>query len=227
MCDCDAPDLLLLPPPLDYSSPLVGGILVAPPLWPQAPAPPPPFRDQFTEHAFDSIRMALAILKSKVTKNNNIAPPCLERAIAIQRTTSSHSLYEDVNHPLPSSCKGESMHQVYSIGGSQQLINILQDSHICSNEGVRKVGRYSVEERRERIKRYRNKRNQRNFHKKIKYECRKTLADSRPRIRGRFAKNEDMGEYSQRWSQTGGGDNEDDDDAWINFLDALPMNLIP
>lgn len=59
------------------------------------------------------------------------------------------------------------------------------------------------------------------------YECRKTLADSRPRIRGRFAKNEDMGEYSQRWSQTGGGDNEDDDDAWINFLDALPMNLIP
>ncbi|RWR95513.1 two-component response regulator-like protein APRR1 isoform X1 [Cinnamomum micranthum f. kanehirae] len=225
MCDYDTPDLLLLPPPLDYPSPLVGGILVAPPLWPQAP--PPPFPDQFAEHAFDSLRLALAILKSEVTNNNNIAspssPPCLERAIAIQRTTSSHSPYEDVNHPLPSSCQGESMR----IGASQQLINSLQNSHICSNEGVRKVGRYSVEERRERIKRYRNKRNQRNFHKKIKYECRKTLADNRPRIRGRFAKNEDMGEYSQRWSQTAGGYNEDDDDAWINFLDALPMNLIP
>ncbi|KAG0467504.1 hypothetical protein HPP92_019084 [Vanilla planifolia] len=52
-----------------------------------------------------------------------------------------------------------------------------------------RVGRYSAEERRERIERYRSKRNQRNFHKKITYACRKTLADSRPRVRGRFARN--------------------------------------
>ena len=32
---------------------------------------------------------------------------------------------------------------------------------------------------------------ERNFDRKIKYACRKTLADSRPRVRGRFAKNED------------------------------------
>ncbi|OAY81250.1 Zinc finger protein HD1 [Ananas comosus] len=52
-----------------------------------------------------------------------------------------------------------------------------------------RVGRYSAEERKERIEKYRSKRNQRNFHKKITYACRKTLADSRPRVRGRFARN--------------------------------------
>ncbi|XP_015692889.2 uncharacterized protein LOC102717433 [Oryza brachyantha] len=66
---------------------------------------------------------------------------------------------------------------------------------ICSQEvgGLfsQKVGRYSAEERKERIERYRVKRHQRNFHKKITYACRKTLADSRPRVQGRFARNAD------------------------------------
>ncbi|KAL6206064.1 PREDICTED: uncharacterized protein LOC101304258 [Fragaria vesca subsp. vesca] len=52
-----------------------------------------------------------------------------------------------------------------------------------------KVGRYSEEERKERIERYLKKRNQRNFNKTIKYACRKTLADKRVRVRGRFARN--------------------------------------
>ncbi|GMY27046.1 serine/threonine-protein kinase phg2-like isoform X2 [Fagus crenata] len=57
-----------------------------------------------------------------------------------------------------------------------------------------KVGKLSVEQRKEKIHRYMKKRNERNFSKKIKYACRKTLADSRPRVRGRFAKNDDFGE---------------------------------
>lgn len=55
-----------------------------------------------------------------------------------------------------------------------------------------KVGKLTVEERREKIHRYMKKRNERNFSKKIKYACRKTLADSRPRVRGRFAKNDEL-----------------------------------
>ncbi|XP_028063857.1 zinc finger protein CONSTANS-LIKE 1-like [Camellia sinensis] len=54
------------------------------------------------------------------------------------------------------------------------------------------VGRYSVEERKDRILRYLKKRNQRNFNKTIKYACRKTLADKRVRVRGRFAKNNEL-----------------------------------
>nr|GMD75446.1 probable serine/threonine-protein kinase ndrD isoform X4 [Ipomoea batatas] len=56
-----------------------------------------------------------------------------------------------------------------------------------------KVGKLSVEQRKEKIHRYLKKRNERNFSKKIKYACRKTLADSRPRVRGRFAKNDEFG----------------------------------
>ncbi|KAF8672721.1 hypothetical protein HU200_049418 [Digitaria exilis] len=80
-----------------------------------------------------------------------------------------------------------------------------------------KSARISVEERREKIHRYIKKRNERNFSKKIKVtpppthkrhsisngfkiqlgSFMKTLADSRPRVRGRFAKNDDYGETSR------------------------------
>ncbi|KAI8012452.1 Zinc finger protein CONSTANS-LIKE 3 [Camellia lanceoleosa] len=59
-------------------------------------------------------------------------------------------------------------------------------------EPTMKVGRYSVEERKNRILRYINKRNQRNFNKTIKYACRKILADKRVRVRGRFARNNEL-----------------------------------
>lgn len=48
------------------------------------------------------------------------------------------------------------------------------------------------EDRREKLSRYRNKKSRRSFRRKIKYACRKALADSQPRIRGRFAKTEEM-----------------------------------
>lgn len=60
------------------------------------------------------------------------------------------------------------------------------------NTNMVKVGRYTVEERKDRILRYLKKRNQRNFNKTIKYACRKTLADRRVRVRGRFAKNNEI-----------------------------------
>ncbi|KAL3650552.1 hypothetical protein CASFOL_006955 [Castilleja foliolosa] len=47
------------------------------------------------------------------------------------------------------------------------------------------------EERREKLSRYWNKKSKRNFGRKIKYACRKALADSQPRIRGRFARTEE------------------------------------
>ncbi|KAM3293010.1 hypothetical protein ACQJBY_036548 [Aegilops geniculata] len=78
----------------------------------------------------------------------------------------------------------QSMQRVMSAGDLQALA-------VPPGTGPAPVGRYSAEERRERIEKYRTKRNQRNFQKKITYACRKTLADSRPRVKGRFARNVD------------------------------------
>ncbi|KAL5543785.1 hypothetical protein UlMin_007569 [Ulmus minor] len=61
--------------------------------------------------------------------------------------------------------------------------------HANEESNMLKVSRYTEEERKERIERYLKKRNQRNFNKTIKYACRKTLADRRVRVRGRFARN--------------------------------------
>uniref|UniRef100_A0A2N9FK72 CCT domain-containing protein n=1 Tax=Fagus sylvatica TaxID=28930 RepID=A0A2N9FK72_FAGSY len=78
-----------------------------------------------------------------------------------------------------------------------------------------KVGRYSAEERKERISKYRAKRTQRNFNKTIKYACRKTLADNRPRIRGRFARNDETGEIPKAACSTS---IEDEEYLWMAGL---------
>ncbi|KAF5194552.1 Cct motif family protein, partial [Thalictrum thalictroides] len=99
------------------------------------------------------------------------------------------------------------------------LVNGVGSSTLTSEisnleESAYKIGRLSVEERKERIHRYMKKRNERNFSKKIKYACRKTLADSRPRVRGRFAKNDDFGE-SARPNSSSNHEDEDDEEVTV------------
>jgi hypothetical protein len=47
----------------------------------------------------------------------------------------------------------------------------------------------------EALARFRSKRASRNFQKTIRYNCRKMLADSRPRVKGRFVKKSEMALY--------------------------------
>jgi hypothetical protein len=75
---------------------------------------------------------------------------------------------------------------------------------------TKRVGRFTLEERRQLLQRFQQKRTQRNFNKKIKYACRKSLADKRPRVRGRFARNDESTEHSSR---TNGHKLEDDDEV--------------
>ncbi|KAJ0249384.1 Activator of spomin::LUC2 [Hirschfeldia incana] len=96
-----------------------------------------------------------------------------------------------------------------------------------NNEGVTqaepnpKVGRYSVEERKDRIVRYLKKKNQRNFNKTIKYVCRKTLADRRVRVRGRFARNNDACEQQSHMSKNQNNHSEKDEDIFSGSDDYL------
>ncbi|KAK7350998.1 hypothetical protein VNO77_10110 [Canavalia gladiata] len=66
-------------------------------------------------------------------------------------------------------------------------MNIVQSPH----ERPFHISNCTSEERLQKLSRYRNKKTKRNFGRKIKYACRKALADSQPRIRGRFAKTEE------------------------------------
>ncbi|OVA09966.1 CCT domain [Macleaya cordata] len=196
------------------------------------------------------------IINSSTTTTSSVygspSPSCyvMQRPSLIQRSLSiSDSLLKKNGYLHPNFSSLEEYHQdilnletgpmrkVFSTGDIQKSgtsqssrpseSTTSQHENCIGHEGMKKVGRYSAEERKERIERYRSKRNQRNFTKKIKYACRKTLADSRPRIRGRFMRNEEPGESSQtQWmNQMGGGD--EDDEFWINFLDALSVNQIP
>jgi hypothetical protein len=63
---------------------------------------------------------------------------------------------------------------------------------LLNKEG--RIGIYLPAARKERIARFHEKRARRIWRKRIKYDCRKKLADSRPRIKGRFVKRSDMDE---------------------------------
>ncbi|XP_039057770.1 zinc finger protein HD1-like [Hibiscus syriacus] len=108
----------------------------------------------------------------------------------------------------------DSMQRMFKPGDLE--ISSLEDS------SFNRVGKLSVEQRKEKIHRYLKKRNERNFTKKIKYACRKTLADSRPRVRGRFAKNDDFGETQRQASSN--LEEDDDDDQVIMKEDEDMVN---
>ncbi|KAL2332082.1 hypothetical protein Fmac_019663 [Flemingia macrophylla] len=153
----------------------------------------------------------------------------------IQRSVSAHSFnYKSGTHhpllaefledtPVRRVCSTGDLHRINRVQHNHHTDTPLSSESSMIIEGMSRACRYSPEEKKVRIERYRNKRNQRNFNKKIKYACRKTLADSRPRIRGRFARNDEIDKSTTiQWSQIGGGEEEDEEEEnWVNILDAL------
>jgi len=86
-------------------------------------------------------------------------------------------------------CHSGSMSSIFSPQSTVAGVNCQMD---LLNTGGR-IGIYLPEERKARIARFHSKRKMRIWRKRIKYDCRKKLADSRPRIKGRFVKRSDMG----------------------------------
>ncbi|KAK7262394.1 hypothetical protein RJT34_29966 [Clitoria ternatea] len=169
-------------------------------------------------------------------------------ACLMQRSVSSHSFEKNsggVHHPFSPlfaqllhshddapvrrACSTGDLQRFNGVQHYQQSDSPLSSESSMIIEGMSRTSPYSPEEKKARIERYRTKRNQRNFTKKIKYACRKTLADSRPRIRGRFARNDETAmNPPSEWSHIGGtGEEEDEEEEnWANFFDSLvPANL--
>jgi hypothetical protein len=59
---------------------------------------------------------------------------------------------------------------------------------LTGSENTKKIGSYSPAARKLRIQKFHEKRKNRTWKKSIKYDCRKKLADDRPRIKGRFVR---------------------------------------
>lgn len=59
---------------------------------------------------------------------------------------------------------------------------------LLGGENAKKIGSYSPAARKLRILKFHEKRKNRTWKKSIKYDCRKKLADDRPRIKGRFVR---------------------------------------
>lgn len=86
------------------------------------------------------------------------------------------------------------MNANYHIQYPQHMQLLLRNSSFVSDTRMMsfkpsdndKVGAYTRQERREKIAKYRSKRALRVFRKQVKYDCRKKLADTRPRVKGRF-----------------------------------------
>lgn len=77
-----------------------------------------------------------------------------------------------------------------SIATPNNLSHTACPLELLNKEG--RIGIYLPEERKARIAKFHSKRKIRIWRKRIKYDCRKKLADSRPRVKGRFVKRSDV-----------------------------------
>lgn len=78
---------------------------------------------------------------------------------------------------------------VAGLGLPVEVEEMLNSSKLFSNlqlSSTRKIGTLTVEERRIKVEKYFEKRKKRTWSKKINYDCRKRVADSRLRFKGRF-----------------------------------------
>ncbi|GMI05793.1 hypothetical protein TrVE_jg12813 [Triparma verrucosa] len=97
-------------------------------------------------------------------------------------------LTKKMNH-YPNRPRSYSMGDIGDEGGDVPLPELSRFSSIYNQNGH--IGIYSSPERQTLISRHLLKKSSRNWKKKIRYSCRKNLADRRMRVKGRFVKRED------------------------------------
>ena len=127
-----------------------------------------------------------------VAGQNRVSHPVLSKTTTA-RTTKSRPVHSGSR--ISSSNKSHSVHiatlpSSLSSGASNAQSPPTFQMELLNKDG--RIGIYLPEARRLRIARFHAKRKMRIWRKRIKYDCRKKLADSRPRIKGRFVKRSDV-----------------------------------
>ncbi|XP_058735988.1 putative zinc finger protein CONSTANS-LIKE 11 [Vicia villosa] len=166
--------------------------------------------NQFLPHSYSGAENASKYMQRSFSSNSFEKKPSFQFQTHRDNPMDSSKFQM---HDLSST--DNSLRRVCSTGDLQNMKenNMSPTEGNLQEESNFKVGRYNAEERKEKISKYRAKRTQRNFNKTIKYACRKTLADNRPRVRGRFARNDEPNEIPKVPCR-----DEDEVDFWMEEL---------
>lgn len=141
---------------------------------------------------------ALNIDENSIQENKPIPDVLLSKSVSSGNLSSMDWMHGPAMKPAFLDFPGIDFNAVYGMrrAFSEGDIKTLGNGNMSVGQSTLErpflLSNCTSEQRQEKLSRYRNKKTRRNFGRKIKYACRKALADSQPRIRGRFAKTEEL-----------------------------------
>jgi hypothetical protein len=130
------------------------------------------------------------LMKSSLTSIMNYSTTLSSGAAGTNGNgTVSNGMSVGPNGMMSSNGMMEDMYRMVSVNGmtmngmnmSGNMVVTGMSGSSMINDSERRVGQYTIEERRIKIEKFRERKRQRIWRKQIKYDCRKRLADNRPR----------------------------------------------
>lgn len=130
------------------------------------------------------------------------------------------TITEDGSPNVPGASNLSSSYTVSSPAGK---LSVVPDAQMAS---AYRIGRYTPAERRIRLERYREKRANRNYNRRVKYDCRKMIADKRRRVQGRFVKREEELALAagNEIADSSSADRADDEDSSEPEISSQPLH---
>ncbi|CEG40288.1 CCT domain [Plasmopara halstedii] len=124
--------------------------------------------------------------RTSIFSNKHLEP---EQTVSSKTTESANTS----SGPESSATEELRMEQTHVNAANNSVTSLLSVLDIrthttLSNPTEKKIGSYSPKARKLRLQKFHEKRKNRTWKKSIKYDCRKKLADDRPRIKGRFVR---------------------------------------